>query len=253
MIGTGQSFPLGATVSADGVNFCVYSKSSTAVELLLFDQAGDPQPAQVIQLDPEKHRTFHYWHVAVPGLKPGQLYGYRVYGPFDPSRGHRFDPEKVLLDPYARAVALPPAYDRMAAAQPGDSTAVAMKSVIADTGTYDWEGDAPLKHPFTSTVIYEMHVAGFTRHPSSSIGPERRGTYMGLVEKIPYLQELGITAVELLPVFIFDEQEAPPGLVNYWGYNPISFFARWPDLLLQGTGKQRLLHPGGWWSPVCQL
>jgi isoamylase len=225
MIGTGQSFPLGATVSADGANFCVYSKSSTEVELLLFDQARDPQPSQVIELDPEKHRTFHYWHVSVPGLKPGQLYGYRVYGPFDPSRGHRFDPDKVLLDPYARAVALPPIYDRTAAARAGDNTAVAMKSVVTDTGTYDWEGDAPLKRPFTSTVIYEMHVAGFTRHPSSGIAPERRGTYAGLVEKIPYLHELGITAVELLPVFLFDEQEAPPGLVNYWGYNPISFFA----------------------------
>jgi isoamylase len=225
MIGTGQSFPLGATVSTDGVNFCVYSKSSTAVELLLFDRASDPQPAQVIQLDPEKHRTFHYWHVAVPGLKPGQVYGYRVYGPFDPSRGHRFDPDKVLLDPYARAVALPPGYNRMAAARTGDNTTVAMKSVVADTGRYDWEGDTPLKRPFTGTVIYEMHVAGFTRHPSSGIAPERRGTYAGLVEKIPYLQELGITAVELLPVFLFDEQEAPQGLTNYWGYNPISFFA----------------------------
>ncbi len=225
MIATGQSFPLGGTVSAEGVNFCVYSKSSTAVELLLFDQAGDPQPAQVIQLDPEKHRTFHYWHVFVPSLKPGQVYGYRVYGPFDPSRGHRFDPDKVLLDPYARAVALPPAYDRMAAARPTDNAAMAMKSVVADTGTYDWGGDTPLKRPFTSTVIYEMHVAGFTRHPSSGVAPERRGTYAGLIEKIPYLQELGITAVELLPVFLFDEQEAPPGLTNYWGYNPISFFA----------------------------
>jgi glycogen operon protein len=137
----------------------------------------------------------------------------------------RFDSSKVLLDPYGLAVAIPEGYDRFAAARPGDNAARAMKSVLADTGTYDWEGDAPLKRPFAQTVIYEMHIGGFTRHPSSGVVPEKQGTYAGLVEKIPYLQDLGITAVELLPVFQFDEQEAPPGLTNYWGYNPVSFFA----------------------------
>ena len=100
-----------------------------------------------------------------------------------------------------------------------------MRSVVVDPGTYDWEGDAPLRRPFATTVIYEMHVAGFTRHPSSGVAPERRGTYAGMIEKIPYLQDLGITAVELLPVFQFDRQDCPPGLVNYWGYSPVSFFA----------------------------
>ncbi len=225
MIGPGKSFPLGATVSPGGVNFCVYSKSSTAAELLLFDHLDDPQPARVIRLDPAENRTFHFWHAFVPDLKPGQLYGYRIHGPNDPRRGHRFDPDKVLLDPYGRAVAVPPGYSRDAASRPGDNTATAMKSVVADPSTYDWEGDAPLKRTFTSTVIYEMHVGGFTRHPSSGLAPELRGTYAGLIAKIPYLQDLGITAVELLPVFQFDEQEAPPGLTNYWGYNPVSFFA----------------------------
>jgi glycogen operon protein len=225
MIGPGKSFPLGATVYPEGVNFCVYSKNSTGLELLLFDEVDEPQPSRVISLDRKKNRTFHYWHVFVPHLKVGQLYGYRAYGPFDPERGHRFDPAKVLLDPYGRAVATPAGYSRQAASQLGDNALSAMKSVIADTSTYDWEGDAPLKHPFARTVIYEMHVGGFTRHPSSGLSPELRGTYAGLMDKIPYLQELGITAVELLPVFQFDEQEAPEGLTNYWGYNPISFFA----------------------------
>ena len=221
----GKSFPLGATVHADGVNFSVYSKHSTRMELLLFDRVDDLQPALVIELDPRQHRTFHYWHVFVPGLRPGQLYGLRAYGPFDPSQGHRFDPDKVLLDPYGRAVAIPPQYSREEATLPGDNAASAMKSVMADPSTYDWEGDTPLKRPFARTVIYELHVGGFTQHPSSGLAPEKRGTYAGLVDKIPYLVDLGITAVELLPIFQFDEQQAPPGLSNYWGYNPVSFFA----------------------------
>lgn len=225
MIAPGKSFPLGATVHADGVNFSVYSKNSTGLELLLFDRADDPGPLRVIALDPKQNRTFHYWHVFVPDLRPGQLYAFRAYGPFEPEEGHRFDPAKALLDPYGRAVAVPSGYDRQAAARPGDNTATAMKSVVVDTSTYDWEGDAPLKRRFTASVIYEMHVGGFTRHPNSGVAPERRGTYVGLIEKIPYLQDLDITAVELLPVFQFDEQEAPEGLTNYWGYNPISFFA----------------------------
>jgi isoamylase len=221
----GKSFPLGATVRPGGVNFSVYSKSSTAMELLLFDGVDDARPSRTIPFDPGQNRTFHYWHLFVPGLGAGQLYGYRAHGPFEPDRGHRFDPEKVLLDPYGRAVAMPSGYSRDAAARPGDNTAAAMKSVVADPAAYHWEGDVPLKRPFSRTIIYEMHVAGFTRHPSSGVAPERRGTYAGLIEKIPYLQDLGITAVELLPVFHFDEQEAPPGLTNYWGYNPVSFFA----------------------------
>ena len=225
MIRPGSSFPLGATVYPDGVNFCVYSKNALTIDLLLFDAVDDSHPARVITLGTRKNRTFHYWHVFVPDLKPGQLYAYRAHGPFDPSLGLRFDPFKVLLDPYGRAVAIPEHYDRDAAAGPGDNAATAMKSVVADTRAYDWEGDRPIKRPFSRTVIYEMHVAGFTRHPSSGLDPQERGTYAGLVEKIPYLQELGITAVELLPVFQFDPQEAPPGLTNYWGYNPVSFFA----------------------------
>ena len=222
---TGQSFPLGATVLPDGVNFCVFSRQATRIELLLFENAEAATPAHVIDLDPRTHRTYHYWHAFVPGIGAGQVYAYRAFGPFDPEQGLRFDPSKVLLDPYGRAVVVPKAYSRQRASQYGQSDANAMKSVVVDPGAYDWEGDAPLRRSFASTVIYEMHVAGFTRHPSSGVAAELRGTYAGMIEKIPYLRDLGITAVELLPIFQFDRQDCPPGLVNYWGYSPVSFFA----------------------------
>jgi glycogen operon protein len=220
-----QSSPLGATIYANGVNFSIYSRGATSVELLLFDHEDDPKPSRIIQILPETGRTYYYWHVFVPGIQAGQLYGYRVHGPFDPAAGLRFNPAKVLLDPYGRGVVVPKKYNREAAAQAGDNTAAAMKSVIVDTQSYDWEGDRPLKKPSARTIIYEMHVRGFTRHPSSGVSEKLRGTYAGLIEKIPYLQELGITAVELLPVFQFDAQDCPPGFINYWGYAPISFFA----------------------------
>src|SRR2546428_1323581 len=137
----------------------------------------------------------------------------------------RFDPTKVLLDPYGRAVVVPKNYSRDAARLDTDNAATAMKSVVADVSAYDWEGDAPLQRPSSQTIIYEMHVRGFTRHPSSGVSERTRGTYADVIEKIPYLQQLGVTAVELLPVFQFDSQDAPPGRVNYWGYAPISFFA----------------------------
>jgi glycogen operon protein len=206
----GHSFPLGAAVSEGGVNFSVFSKQASRVELLLFDDAAAAQPVRVIELDARAHRTYHYWHVFVPGIGPGQVYAYRASGPFDPAHGLRFDPDKVLVDPYGRAVFVPDAYSRHLASQRGENNATAMRSVVVDTSKYDWEGDVPLQRPFATTVIYEMHVAGFTRHPSSGIAAERRGTYAGMIEKIPYLQDLGITAVELLPVFEFDRQDCPP-------------------------------------------
>ena len=221
----GLSFPLGATIYPEGVNFSIFSKQSEAVELLLFDHVDDPKPSRVIEMDRRTNRTYHYRHVFVPGVREGQHYGYRVHGPFDPDRGLRFDPGKVLLDPYGRSVARPSGYDREAARQPGDNTATSMKSVVTDPTAYDWEGDLPLLRPFVKTVLYEMHVSGFTRHPGSGVQPDRRGTYAGLIEKIPYLKDLGVSAVELLPVFAFDEQDGPPGLSNYWGYSPVSFFA----------------------------
>ena len=221
----GQSHPLGATVTGDGVNFCVYSQHCTSLELLLFDDVNDPRPARVLAFDPAMHKTFYYWHMFVRGIKAGQLYGFRAYGPFAPEKGLRYDGTKVLLDPYVKAVAKCPQYDRKAAIAPGDNCGKAFKGLVVDTGAYDWEDDESLRIPYSRTVIYEMHVAGFTRHPSSGVSAEKRGTYSGLVEKIPYLKFLGITAVELLPVQQFDEQDAPEPLKNYWGYSPLAFFA----------------------------
>ena len=221
----GSSSPLGATPSPDGVNFSVFSRHATGVQLLLFNGVDDAKAESVVRLDPSINRTYHYWHVFVPDVRPGQLYAYRVEGPFDPSNGMRFDATKVLLDPYGRGVMVPEAYGRDGARGPGDNSGTAVKSVVVDVAAYDWEGDAPLRHPSSRTIVYEMHVRGFTRHPSSGLPEKTRGTFAGLVEKIPYLQRLGITAVELLPVFQFDPQDCPPGLVNYWGYAPVSFFA----------------------------
>ena len=205
----GRTFPLGASIIRGGVNFSVFSRRAARVELLLFDSVEATQPNRVIELDPRVHRTYHYWHGFVPGIGRGEIYGYRVFGPLDLRRGLRFDPSKVLLDPYGRTVVVPKAYSRERASEYGRSDAVAMKNVVVDLDAYDWEGDAPLRRSFASTVIYEMHVAGFTRHPSSGVARELRGTYAGMIEKIPYLQDLGITAVELLPIFQFDEQACP--------------------------------------------
>ena len=221
----GSSAPLGASVGPSGVNFSLYSHKASQVELLLFDRVDDSIPPRVITLDPEKHRTYHYWHIFVPQLGPGQIYAYRVHGSFDPNNGLRFDPSKVLLDPYGRGIVVPQGYSRRAGERPGGNTATAMKSVVVDASSYDWEGDKPLRHPSSQTVIYEMHVRGFTQNPNSGIPADIRGTFRGLIEKIPYLQNLGITAVELLPIFQFDPQDCPAGLVNYWGYAPVSFFA----------------------------
>ena len=221
----GSSSPLGATCYGEGVNFSVFSRHATGVELLLFDSVDEERPARVIRLDPVANRMYHYWHTFVPGLEPGQIFGYRAEGPFDPANGLRFDPTKVLIDPYGRGVAVPTHYSREAACKKGDNAATAMKSVVVDPHAYDWEGDEPLRHPSSRTIVYEMHVRGFTRHPSSGVADNLRGTYAGLIEKIPYLKQLGITAVELLPVFQFDAQDCPAGQINYWGYQPVSFFA----------------------------
>ncbi|ABF42296.1 isoamylase [Candidatus Koribacter versatilis Ellin345] len=221
----GLTHPLGATICPEGVNFSLFSRHATGVELLFFDHAEDAQPTRVFRLDPVRNRTYYYWHLCIPDVSPGQLYGYRVYGPFAPDKGHRFNPEKLLLDPYGRCVVTPKTYSRDAAITPGDNCATAMKNAVVDVHDYDWEGDEPLRCPASRTIVYEMHVRGFTRNPNSGVAEEKRGTFAGVIEKIPYLKDLGITAVELLPVFEFDPLDCPPGLVNYWGYAPVSFFS----------------------------
>ena len=223
----GTPHPLGATPDNDGVNFSLVSTSATGVELLLFDRHDAPEPFQTIVLDPFVNKTFHFWHVYVRGLRPGAHYAYRVDGPSDPGAGQRFDRKKVLIDPYARGNT-DSVWKRADAAGPGDNVATSMRSVVIDTSGYEWEGDTPLKRPIEDTIIYELHARGFTKSPSSGVA--HPGTFSGIIEKIPYLQQLGVTAVELLPVFDFDETDVlhvvdGKPLGNFWGYSPLGFFA----------------------------
>lgn len=223
MVETGKSYPIGATICGSGVNFSIYSRNATGVNLLFFDHIEDLSPSRIISLDPKINQTDYYWHIFVPGVASGQIYAYQIFGPFAPEEGHRFDPDKFLMDPYSKSVVIPENYNRKAANHPGKCPSI--KSIVLDTSAYDWEDDRHPRHPYSKTIIYELHIGGFTRHPSSGVSPEKKGTYAGLIEKIPYLTELGITAVELMPVFQFDEQDAPKDMTNYWGYTPVSFFA----------------------------
>jgi len=232
-VSPGRFYPLGATLEADGVNFALYSRHATEVFLLLFDRP-DGEVTDVIQL---RQRDRFVFHAFVHGLRAGQLYGYKVRGPFDPARGHRFNEHKLLLDPYARALTgkaldqdgLLLGYDADSpdgdlSLDSRDDTHVMPKSVVIDDH-FDWQGDVPPDIPFERLVIYEVHLKGFTAHPSS--GVRHPGTYLGFIEKIPHLVELGINAVELLPlherhVASFLRER---GLTNYWGYDSIGFFA----------------------------
>ncbi|MBX3427472.1 MAG: glycogen debranching protein GlgX [Pirellulales bacterium] len=222
----GRAHPLGATADADGVNFAVFSEHATRIELLLFDNHDDAIPTAVIELSADRHRTFHFWHCYVRGLKPGTHYAYRVDGPRDLDAGHRFDPTKLLLDPYAKGITKT-LWRRGDACRSGSNLATSLRASV--TGVeYDWEGDQPLNRPLSETIIYEMHVGGFTR--SATSGTEHPGTFLGVAEKIPYLTSLGVTAVELLPAFDFDDAEVlrevdGQPLRNYWGYSTMGYFA----------------------------
>lgn len=233
----GKPHPLGAVPDEQGVNFSLFSAHATSVELLLFAEHNDLTPFQVIPLDPMLHRSFHFWHVYVRGLQPGAHYAYRLDGPRDVhGKGHRFNRNKVVIDPYARGITMA-LWNRAEAVGAGDNLSTSMRSAVIDTSAYDWEGDLPLNRPMNQAVIYELHVGNFTKSPSS--GCQHPGTFAGMIEKIPYLQELGITAVELLPIFTFDERDISwrnpingQPLKNYWGYNPVGHFAPHPTYCL---------------------
>ena len=242
----GEPYPLGATVRPGGVNFSLFSQHATSVEILLFDGPDDEAPREAVRLDARHNRTFSCWHVFVSGLVAGQLYAYRVHGPSAPEEGLRFNPNKVLLDPYARAIVLGEVWSHEDACHAGDNVATAMKSLVVDADSYDWRGVEPPRVDPSERVIYEAHVRGLTRHPSA--GVSQPGTFAGLVEKIPYLKELGVTTVELLPVFQFDENELPrtnpvtgERLTNYWGYNPLGFFAPHRGYDVEGWARMRHL------------
>ncbi|SLM47301.1 Glycogen operon protein GlgX homolog [Nitrospira japonica] len=235
----GHPYPLGATWDGEGVNFALFSENATGVDLCLFDRPDQEKETHIIRME---ERTNQVWHVFLPEARPGQLYGYRVHGPYDPLAGHRFNPNKLLIDPYAKALngALQWS-DSMFGYRIGDADAdlsfdernnasQVPKSVVIEE-SFTWGGDAPLRRPWSETVIYEMHVKGFTmRHPL--IHEALRGTYAGLATRpvIEYLQRLGVTAIELMPVhaFVADKHLVDKGLTNYWGYNTIGYFA--PDL-----------------------
>lgn len=228
------------------MNFSLFSRSATAVELLLFDRFDRPAPQQVIRLDSRHNRTYGYWHVFVHGVGEGLIYGYRVHGPWAPEQGHRFNPAKLLLDPYARGIVYRDAVAHRDAMGTQDNVATAMKSLVVDIQRFDWQGvERPRIDP-SQRVIYEMHVRGFTRHPSS--GVVHPGTFDGLNERIPYLVELGITTVELLPVFQFDEHDIDfvdpttgQPLRNFWGYDPIGFFSPHRGYYIEQWERMRYL------------
>jgi glycogen operon protein len=254
----GGPHPLGATWDGSGVNFALFSENATSVELCLFDADGHEERIAI----PE--RTDQVWHAYLPDLGPGQRYGYRVDGPWDPAGGHRFNPAKLLLDPYARGItgaidgdALLTGHrirpDGALERDERDSAPVMARGMVLDPG-FDWEGDRPLGRPWEETVIYEMHVRGFTRqHPE--VEPHLRGSYGGLASDaaIGYLASLGITAVELMPVHhhVDERHLVERGLTNYWGYNTIGFFA--PDSRFAATddpvrefkGMVKALHRAG--------
>jgi isoamylase len=241
----GSPYPLGATWDGEGVNFAIFSESATAVELCLFDRAGDAEEAHRIPL---RERTDQVWHVYLPDVRPGQLYGYRVHGPYAPEEGHRFNPGKLLIDPYAKAISGTILWsDALFAYTLGApredlepntaNSAAGVPKCIVVNDAFTWGDDRQLLTPWNRTVIYECHVKGMTKlHP---LVPERlRGTFLGLCTDpvIDHLLSLGVTALELMPThqYVVDRHLAERGLTNYWGYNTIGFFA--PDVRY-GTGS----------------
>ena len=238
----GLPLPMGTFESEGGVNFSFFSRNATRVQLEFFDLPQDAKASRIVNLNPACNHTGDMWHVWVQGVEPGQLYGYRVDGPYRPTEGHRFDVHRLLLDPFATAISRLPTWDfsRAHGFDPLAPKQDAVCSQVDDAGSmpksiftnnsFDWQNDQPLKHSWSKTVIYETHVRGFTMHASS--GAHHPGTYRGLIEKIPYLQDLGVTAIELMPVQEFNENQVTAvhpqtgvTLRNYWGYDPVAFFA----------------------------
>jgi glycogen operon protein len=250
--------PFGAHASNDGVNFAIFSRYASRVRLEFFNHPEDAAPARTIDLDSARNRTGDVWHVWVKGIASGQLYAYRVDGPYEPNKGHRFNFTKLLLDPFATAISQLPPWDFASAlgydpAAPGKDltpskryNAKTMPKCVFVNDPFNWAGDQPLRHPWSKTVIYETHVRGFTIHPQS--GVNHPGTYRGLMEKIPYLKTLGVTAVELMPVQEFNENsvtrrnpQTKQLLKNYWGYDSVAYFAPKASYSSSGgLGQQKL-------------
>ncbi len=210
--------PFGAIVNERGVQFVVFSRSATAMRLLLYKDVEDREPSEVIEFDRETDRWGDIWSIFVPGIGPGQLYHFQANGPFDPDSGQWFDGNARLIDPYAKALA--GCFQKST-----DGVIRPPKCVVVDD-YFDWEGDRHLRRPLSETIIYEMHVKGFTNCKTAKV--QHPGSYLGVIEKIPYLKSLGVTAVELMPVHefpIMDVHGNHPERPNYWGYDPLAFFS----------------------------
>ncbi len=220
----GSPAPLGLTyiASENAYNFALYSNHATGVTLLLYSEADVLKPVDTFTLQFPRNKTGRVWHCRLPAarVQKAQYYAYSVDGPFDPSQGNRFDKDKILLDPYAKAIHFPPAHSREAASQPGSNAGKAPLGIISTTSLpFDWTGDSRPRHGH-DTVVYELHVKGFTARENSGVTADKRGTFAGVIDKIPYLQDLGVTVVEILPVYQYDPKEN-----NYWGYMPLHFFS----------------------------
>ncbi|MFZ9463473.1 MAG: glycogen debranching protein, partial [Vulcanococcus sp.] len=210
-------------VTPRGVNFSLVAPLASRVELLLFAAGDAPEPMQVVELH-NGHRSGDHWHVEVEGVGIGCCYAYRVFGPLQPGR-HGFNPSKLLLDPCARAISGWNVYRRADALGATPNTANCLKGVVTERDRFDFAAAPRPRHSWQRTVIYELHVGGFSRGPGSPVSADAQGTYLGLIEAIPYLKELGVTTIELLPVMAFDPHDAPAGRLNYWGYSPLSWMA----------------------------
>jgi glycogen operon protein len=243
VVETGKAIPMGSTVINDGVNFAIFSRHATLVTLILFESPAKNSPYMEIPLSKPGCKTGDVWHCFVKGLKKGACYLYRVDGPYQPERGLRFNPHKALIDPYAKALTGMDQWDLNKSIgfdqespkadlsfSDEDNLLELPRCIVIDDNDFDWQGDAPLNYPLRFSVLYETHIKGLTAHPNSDV--KHPGTYLGVIEMIPYFKELGITSLEFLPIQEFNERELPrinprtgELLKNYWGYSTVAFFA----------------------------
>ncbi len=220
---TGAALPLGATVIDGGVNFSIFTRNATSVELLIFNKSSDSSPNKVFKLNPDINKTGDIWHIFLKDKLKGCMYLYRIDGPWEPENGHLFNVNNFLIDPYSKALTDDVTWDLC-------GNGIMPKSIVVCDTDFDWQNDKPIKIPMQHTIIYETHLSGLTKNPNGKF--KYPGTYKGVIELIPYFKELGVTTIEFLPLFEFDSYEGTRKnpttgelLGNYWGYSTCAFFA----------------------------
>tara|TARA_Y100001968_G_scaffold139535_1_gene127681 strand:+ start:421 stop:2478 length:2058 start_codon:yes stop_codon:yes gene_type:complete len=223
----GSPWPLGSTITQRGINFSVAAPNATRIELLIFKKPSDQIPNQIITLD-KKNQSGDYWHIEVEGLSAGCNYCYRVFGSKECEQNHFY-----LLDPCARSISGWDLYKRLATKNTSKEFCNFLKSTVCERDLFDFQAHPRPRHSWDQTVIYELHVGGFTSRIESEVANDKKGTFKGLIEKIPYLKDLGVTTIELLPVFAFDPYDSPFGVKNYWGYSPINWFTPHIDFIVE--------------------